>query len=296
MKRRGFALLAVLCVITGLAVLGLAAMSMAREAIAASRNRIASTRATWLADGCAERVRTAVDVALVSGTKWGSLSDEVPLTALERHGCTGSLMPSGYSLDVNQAGAERLGRLFLASGLRPASVDSLVQGILDWRDADDIPLPLGAEAPWYRAHRMIGPRNAEFADAAEVRLVRGVAATGLSAMLGTEPGLTPINLAPLPVVASLPGMSTELVEAIADRRRRHVPITDLAELTRGLTAPARDTLLGRFAELAALTTVDPEAWLVEVSASNGSPPIEATVQLRLARGTGGAVVTRKKVW
>lgn len=296
MKRHGFALLAVLWVIAGLSVLGLAVMLAAREAVAAARNRIASTRAAWLAEGCAERTRAAIDGALATGLGWGHLSDDVQLTALARFKCTGTLTPSGYALDVNQAGAQRLTRLFLASGLGSARADSLVQAVLDWRDADDTPMTLGAESSWYRARRLVVPRNAAFGDAAELRFVRGVAESGVAGLLGTEPGRTPINLAPLPVVASLPGMSTEVVDALEDRRRRRVAVTDLAQLAQGVSATARDTLLGRFAELAALATVDPEAWILEVTASDGTPPIAAVVHLRLAPGPGGAVVVGKKVW
>lgn len=296
MKRHGFALLAALWVMTGLAVLGLAAMLAAREAVATARNRIALTRAAWLAEGCAEHTRAAIDDALRSGSPWGRLADNVPLATLQRFECTGKLTPSGYALDVNHAGAERLARLFRASGVRSAQADSLVHALLDWRDADEAPLPLGAESPWYRARHMLTPRNAAFGDASELRFVRGIAESGRSDLLGTEPGRTPVNLAPLPVVASLPGMSWEVVNALEDRRRRRVLITDLAQLAQGVSTAARDTLLGRFAELAALATVDPEAWVLEVAASDGTPPVKSSIQLRLAPGPTGAVVVRRKTW
>ena len=296
MKRRGFALLAVLWVMTGLAVLALAAMLAAREAVAAARNRIAWTRAAWRAEGCAERVRATIDGALAAGGKWQDLAHESPLAILDATSCRATLMPSGYTVDVNPAGVERLTGLFRASGVSPVRVDSLVDAIVDWRDDDDSPSTLGAESAWYRERQMIAPRNGPLGDAAELRFVRGIAASGAANLLGTESGKTPVNLAPLPVVASLPGMSPEAIEALADRRRRNVPVTDLARLAYGISASARDTLLRRFAELAELATVDPEYWILDVSAAEGVPAVEAVVQLRLAPGPAGAIVVGKKIW
>jgi len=59
---------------------------------------------------------------------------------------------------------------------------------------------------------------------------------------------------------------------------------------------ARDTLFARFAELSALATIEPEAWLLEISADAGTPGMNATVQLKLSRGPGRTLVARKKTW
>jgi type II secretory pathway component PulK len=295
--RRGFALVAVLWVIAGLSVLGLAVAMSARDAIAAARNRVALTRAAWIAEGCGERARAEVDRALANGIAWERLGSQAGLSELRELGCTVRLTPAGHALDVNQAGAERLTRLFAAAALPSMQVDSLVHALLDWRDEDDVTLPLGAEAAWYRARGRVLPRNGPYADPAELRLVRGFAESGMpDSLLGTEPGRTPVNLAPLPVVASLPGMTTEVIEALRDRRQRGVPITDLVQLSERVSTMARDTLLARFGELVESATIAPDAWVLDVTARAGSPSVEASLQLRLAPGARRAVVVRKKTW
>jgi general secretion pathway protein K len=295
MMRRGFALVAVLWLITSLTVISLASFLAAREMITSARNRITLTRTAWLAEGCAERVRADIDRALGAGMAWGSVGRHVRLAHLDRLGCTGQLAPAGQALDVNRAGAERLMRLFTTAGISAASADSLAQAILDWRDADDVPRPFGAEARWYRDQGRIPPRNGSIADRAELQLVRGFLESGIdTSLLDAEAGRTPVNLAPLAVVGSLPGISFEVIEALRDRRHRDEPIVDLAQLSEGVSAMARDTLFGRFAELVEQATIEPETWILHVRASDGTSPLSATIELRLAPAAYRAVIIRKK--
>jgi type II secretory pathway component PulK len=296
MNRRGFALVAVMWLIVSLSVLAMGVTVSARDFIDAARNRIALVRAAWIAEGCAEQARAELDRALAAGIPWEGLGREIS-PQIVAGGCDARMTATGSALDVNHAGAEQLTRLLEAAGVRSWPADSLTDAILDWRDADGAPRAFGAESAWYRSRGRIQPRNGKLADGAELYLVRGFPESGIDgSLLGTESGRIPINLAPLPVVASLPGMSTEILEALNEKRRSGRALTELAQLGAGVSTMARDTLFARFAELSALATIEPEAWLLEISADAGTPGMNATVQLKLSRGPGRTLVARKKTW
>ena len=62
--REGFALMAVLSTLAIAATVGMLLARSSRDAVGAARNRVSLSRATWLAEGCAERARAAIDLAL----------------------------------------------------------------------------------------------------------------------------------------------------------------------------------------------------------------------------------------
>jgi general secretion pathway protein K len=297
MKHRGFALLAVLWVITGLSALALAATLVAREAVATARNRIELTRAAWLAEGCAERLRGAIDALLAGGVSWEALTNRSHIARLEAPGCTAHLDPAGATINLNDASMERLVSGLRAQGVPTGRADSIAQAILDWRDPDEVQRPLGAEAAWYLEHHRPPPRNGPFADRAELMLVRGIADLGLAgSIFGVEAGRTPINLAPLPVVASLPGIGPEIVSRIREARDMGKMVPDLARLSERTSRAARDSMLARFGELAEMATVEPDAWILTTTARSGMPPVAATLELRLERAGNRAAVVRRRTW
>jgi len=65
-EREGFALLAVLWVIVGLASFAFASSIATRNAIASSHNRTDMLRAMWRANACVERARAAIGDALLA--------------------------------------------------------------------------------------------------------------------------------------------------------------------------------------------------------------------------------------
>jgi general secretion pathway protein K len=175
------------------------------------------------------------------------------------------------------------------------AADSLTDAILDWRDSDDERRPLGAEAAWYRSQHTITPRNGPFADPAELRFVRGLD-DSLISLFTTDSSKTPINDAPLVVVASLPGMTSELVAVLANRRRRDEPLRALSQLTDGLSPAARDTLLARFAELSEDASLDVEELVLQTTARVGVPAIAATITLRMRPADHRAAAVARTTW
>jgi general secretion pathway protein K len=304
----GFVLLVVLWVMVGVSALGLALAFVARRVVSAARNRRAATLAAWTAEACAARARVviddvladAVDRATAGPANWRML-DQIMATApvMVGSGCMITLRPAGRALNLNTANAEQLTRLFLALHLLPAQADSLTAALLDWRDPDELPRPAGAEAPWYVQHGRAPPRNGPFADARELARVRGIdhlATLGLDTLLDVEPGRIDLNHAPLPVLASVPGLGDEALARIAEQRARHVPITDLLTLAATLSPDARTALVARYADLARLTTTEPDAWLLTSRAQSGSPAVTAVLELRLARAGTRAAIVRRRSW
>jgi type II secretory pathway component PulK len=331
-SRSGFVLLAVLSVMVGVTALGLALSLAARNAIRSSENRRSATIAAWRAEGCAERARGVIRDVLGGGNDgrssatgvpsiysrgdWRTLDRwvaESPLMRADR--CAVELEAAGSTIDVNAASEELLHGLFAALHLPEARIDSLTDALLDWRDADDVPRPSGAEREWYeREHRVTPllaprnvPRNAPLEDPRELADVRGFdALPGIDSLLGVEPGRIDLGHAPLPVIAALPGFGSEAVARVAEDRLRGVARAaasgaasgvapaDLLSLAARLSPNARSAIVARYADLARLTTVEPDAWILTSRARAGEPAITAVVELRLVRaGTRAAIVRRR---
>jgi type II secretory pathway component PulK len=302
----GFALLAVLWVMVSVAALGLAVSLAGRETVGAAHNRVSLIRATWLAEGCVERARAVIADALAETpvqapgghAGWRSL-DRTVLGArlVAEAGCDVRLEAGGTTIDVNSASEGVLRRFAALHRIPPARADSLVAALLDWRDADQVARPGGAERREYEAAGLHPPRDGPLADIRELRRVRGwMELPELDALFGVERDRISLEHAPLPVLAALPGFTAEAVARVAERRLRDAPIQDLASLAGELSAGARDSLLAHYPELVAATTTEPDAWLVIGRAGSGSPVVRVTVELRLVRAGGRAAVVRRRSW
>ncbi|HEY7232701.1 MAG TPA: hypothetical protein VH539_01070 [Gemmatimonadaceae bacterium] len=300
---KGFALVAVLWVMAGVAVLGASLTTSAREAVAAARNRVDLLRAAWRGEGCADAARSVIDEALAGGahqtgaaSAWSSLDAIVSRSAVGQ-GCDISLRPSGTTLDVNTADSIRIRAVLTAIGQSVGRTDSLVDALLDWQDADDTPRPHGAERAWYGDAHLLIPRNGQIASIEELRLVRGFDQIGgLDTLFGVDDERIDIELAPLPVLASLSGLDREALSAIAERRANGVRLGDLSTLAAALSAASRASLLAHYPELVRLTSTTPDAWTLSSRASAGQPPITATLELLLVNAGGRAAIVRRRSW
>lgn len=323
-RRRGFALLAVLWVMVGLAALALAARLAARDALAAATYRVTATAARWRAEGCAERARAVIDAALgrreaeetVPGA-WAALDDVLASSStvtlpLRGAACDIELTPAGVALDVNSADADMLRRLVRALGAG-ARAESITDAILDWRDADDVPRPLGAEREWYSSRGRYPPRDGPIAARAELARIRGVRDTldegadaddrfaeGLAAALAraltVEPGRVVLARAPSAVMLALPGMTEESVARVLDLRARGERVVDLGRLGSLLSPSARDTLLSHFPELSRAVTPEPDAWILVARAAGHETLHGSGAELRLVRAGSRAAIVRRRTW
>ncbi|HXB23556.1 MAG TPA: hypothetical protein VNV25_02380 [Gemmatimonadaceae bacterium] len=293
-NRRGFALLAALWVTTALSAMALAGLLVARDVVRGSQNRVALMRGRWRAEDCFERSRIAIDDALngrIPGGSWENLDQVVAVApAVTAAACDVTLRPSDIAVNVNAADADQLLMVLKAIGIGEPTADSMVDALLDWRDADDIPRPMGAERDWYQANGRFVPRNGPLADVRELKRVRGfemIPDSILDAVFTVEPGRIIWNRAPLIVLASLPGVGEEAMARIIERRSRDIPI-DLFSLAGGLSPTAQQMLAARFGELQQLTTDRPDAWIL--TARGGGYAFE----VRLASAGSRAAIVRRR--
>lgn len=304
--RSGFALLAVLWIMVAASALGLTLALSARESVAAARNRVNATEAMWHAQDCLERARAAIGDALeeavaqssAKATSWQFLDTLVsrsPIASSEL--CALQLRPSGVALDVNAADPEMLGRLLRAAGFDGARADSMSDALFDWRDADDVPRPRGAERSWYAKEARLTPRNAPLASDREIALVRGFDSfAGVDGPLTVEPGRIVLARAPISVIAALPGIDDEALARVAERRLHDAWPADPLALTAELSSGSRAALLPHYAELARLTTSEPEAWIVTSRGRAAASSVSAVIEVRLVRAGTRAAIVRRRSW
>jgi type II secretory pathway component PulK len=305
-QRRGFALLAVLWIMVAAASLGITLTFAARESVAAARNRTSVIRAVWRAHDCVERVRLAAASALEeldrpgpeAVSSWLFLDSVVAESPhLARVPCDVELRATGSALDVNAADGETLARFLRTVGIPASRADSMTDALLDWRDPDDSPRPLGAERAWYVAARRLTPRNGPLASDREIALIRGFdSAIQDRSLVGVESGRVVLPRAPLAVIAALPGIGEEAIARIVERRLHEFWPKDLVALGAELSPAARAALLAHYAELSRVTTAEPDAWIVTTSVRDGSPAVIAATEARLVRAGTRAAIVRRRSW
>ena len=178
-RRRGFVLLAVLSVVTGAVALGLLILREAQGIVRTASNRADFTRARWRALDCIERTRASLDDEVASyqviGEPWSNLDIFVQRAWLvtQARGCSLTATALGDRVDANSADRAALKRFLGALAIHAPSADSLVDALLDWRDEDHDPRPMGAEAESYDATRELTPRNGPLVSPGEIAHVRG---------------------------------------------------------------------------------------------------------------------------
>jgi general secretion pathway protein K len=301
-RRAGFALLAALWVTVTLSAMALAGLLVARGVTNGSRNRIALMRGQWRAEDCLERARAVIDDALSGGHaiprpvagSWEALDRVVAASpAITDAACDVTLVPTGIAVDLNVVDREQLIAVLRILGVGEPHADSMADAVLDWRDADDIPRPMGAERDWYLSRGRFTPRNGPFADVRELRRVRGfedatLPDSVLKAIFTTEPGRIMWSRAPLAVLASVPGVGDEALARLAELRSRGLNGNGLGSLEAWLSPAARALLDARYADIGRLTTDRPDAWLLTARSAG------ATIEVRLASaGVRAAIIQRR---
>jgi hypothetical protein len=299
-RRRGVALLTVLWVVAMGAIIAAGMVLDARDAVGTARNRLALARASWRAAGCSAQLMAGIDERLQLASRRDSVWDELDVAMqaqLTGGDCRVALTPVGLAVDVNAADDAQLRTLFGAAGVAAVLADSMADQILDWRDADDTPRPHGAERAWYAGQHRLPPRDGPIAAPRElVRIGRLASVPGLSALLTTEPGRILVQRAPLTVLRSLPGVSDEVLVRLAVHRTGGTARIAWAQLAPELSPATRVELMTSLLDLERRSTLSPDAWILEVSASEGEPAVTATTELRIAPWGTVARVVRRRSW
>jgi general secretion pathway protein K len=127
-------------------------------------------------------------------------------------------------IDLNTASDALLRGLLLSIGLQDDEASRILDAILDWRDADPLKRPNGAEEPEYRAAGLpYKPGNAPFQALEELQLVLGMRPeiyrriAPLVTVYSRLPGVNP-SVASREVLLAIPGLTSDIVDAYIAQR------------------------------------------------------------------------------
>src|SRR5205823_8840552 len=143
----------------------------------------------------------------------------------EAHVAANAIDESG-KIDLNSASEPLLkGLLQSAGGLDVDATQRIVDVIGDWKDADDLRRPNGAEAPEYQtAGLSYKPANAPFEAVAELQRVLGMTSAIYGRIADSltvhsrMPGINPA-FASRAVLLAIPGATPEIVDTYIAQRR-----------------------------------------------------------------------------
>jgi general secretion pathway protein K len=265
-EEKGVILIALLWILTALAVI---ALSFSRESfveVAAARNTQSLEDAYFVARAgnniAIYRLIQRRRIPPVRRAGIQGVQDSLDLGFV-----TGDLGGGAYRVDIqdesgkinlNTVPEQQLRALVEATGINKEDSDIITDSILDWRDADKMHHLNGAEDDYYEAlNPPYKAKNGSFDTTEELLLVRGVTPTyfygyperapdgsivykyGLSRCFTVYSNRNQIsnrsqinvNFAPLPVLLSIPGMPPDAAQMIYDRRQKQ-PFSSTADITR----------------------------------------------------------------
>jgi general secretion pathway protein K len=129
----------------------------------------------------------------------------------------------GETLNINQL-TENDFRIFFSFLLKDyGTATKLAQSIMDWRDADSLPRPSGAERDDYiKAEKLVLPMNGSFRDVDDLQNVMGMTpeiyAAAAPYFTTRGQGFINLNTAPVPVLRVLPGITDVIINTILQYR------------------------------------------------------------------------------
>jgi general secretion pathway protein K len=186
-------------------------------------NSISMARAQSAADAGVQRAiyeayrnDNGADIWKRDGTPHDWSFDGVPVRVVMRD--------ESAKIDINTASDALLRGLFVSAGLSDDEASSLLDAVLDWRDADSLKRAHGAEEDDYKAAGLsYRPANAPFQAIEELQLVLGMRpevyrriAPSIT-VYSRQPGVNP-QLASREVLLAIPGVTTEVADDYIARR------------------------------------------------------------------------------
>lgn len=227
LMQRGVALVVVLWALALLTVIaGSFSFSMRTEAVLA-QNLVASAQARALADGAVHRGIYELLKPDADATKWkpdGKIRTWEAGEAKIRF----VMADESGKIDLNTAPDVLLKGLFQSVGLGEEESVALIDAVLDWRDADELRRPNGAElADYAAAGSKYAPSNAPFATLEELQQVKGMSPAlyrrirGALTVFSGQPGVNPA-LASRQVLLAIPGVEAAQVDAYIAQRQEYI--------------------------------------------------------------------------
>jgi type II secretory pathway component PulK len=141
----------------------------------------------------------------------------------------------GEKLNINQLSENDLQTFFSFLLSDYSKATQLAQAIMDWRDADSIPRPSGAERDAYiKAEMLALPTNAPFREVEELQDVMGMTpeiyAKARPYFTTKGNGQVNVNTAPVPVLRALPGMNDQTLNMILQLRSQGRRINNINDV------------------------------------------------------------------
>jgi general secretion pathway protein K len=248
--QRGVALVIVIWVSLLLLVVASTFIVERRTEAMVVRNSVSLARAEAAADagvqrGIFEMYRndTSADKWARDGTPHDWTFDGIPVRV--------ELRDESAKIDINTAADPLIRGLLVNAGLSDEDAGKVLDAILDWRDADSLKRPNGAEEADYQAAGLTyKPANAPFQAIEELQLVLGMRpdiyrrlAPNIT-VFSRQPGINPA-LASRDVLMAIPGITAEIVDAYiasreaAQKQNQAVPtLPQAAPFTSGNTMVA----------------------------------------------------------
>jgi general secretion pathway protein K len=282
---------------------------IARERRLGAANTLEETKAALAASSAVEHARSRLTRTLSegSGRTWNDarsitdpwhdfalqLPDSVSLQANVWY--RARVEPLGAKININRASADDLRRYFQALELDAARVESIVDAIMDWRDADDFRRNRGGErADYLRAGARELPANANFIRVPDLADVKGITPELLArispdlTVFGT--GQIDLNAAPRQVLLSLPGVTPVAADIIRSAQQAGRSITSIQQLRDMLPSVARSSLDGSLATLLSKVAFDTHEVLVTGDGWLTGSPVRVREVAVIARGGDAAFV------
>ena len=230
---RGFALILVLWIAVLFAVIAGSLVSSGRTETRLARNLIENAKSEALADGAVHRAVVGL-LELDPDRAWRA-DRRAQLVAFGDGEVKVTIADEDGKVDLNAAPAELLAGLLQQLGLDEDAAVAQADRIVDFRDEDDEPLPEGAEdQDYFAAGRDLGARDRPFAVESELLQVLGMSRELYQSMRpyitvfsGAE-AVDPLR-APRLVLAAIPGMTDELIEAFARAGPDDDPLGELGD-------------------------------------------------------------------
>jgi type II secretory pathway component PulK len=259
MNRSGFALLAVLWVLTALTALTGAGLLIARIGSETTRNRMLLARAEWAREACGEILlsRFAVDP---------TIRVLAPIDLGRGTWCRATLDDPAARLNINTADRETLVQLFKAVGVEPALAESVVV--------------VRARGSLYDFRQVPGLDSAVAARLRPFVTVRGT-------------GVVNVNAAPPEVLRTLPGITDEGVFLLTSRRTVR-PVHNADELAGLLSRSARTVFLNSYAEFVRAAVFDPPQLVATVEGGVRRTALVARATLTTVPVPGRLAVIRRE--
>ena len=224
-RERGVALVIVLWAVMLLTVIaGNFVFAMRTETLVA-RNAVSGAQAEAMANGAVHRALYETFKSAANAGTWKADGRE---RQWEQNGAKIRvvMMDESGKIDINTSSDELLRGLLLSIGVNAEKSAQLLDAILDWRDADALARPNGAESEAYQAAGLQHePANAPFDAVEQLQQILGMShdiylrLAPLITIHSRQPGINTL-VAPRGVLMAIPGADPAQVDAYIEQRKQ----------------------------------------------------------------------------